>query len=419
MINLPKLLVFTTTLAFGSAFAADAKFDWPQWRGPNRDDVSKETGLLKEWPAGGPKKIWSFDKAGNGYAGVSIAAGRLYTMGIRDGKEVLFALDTQSGKELWATPMGNAFDGEKPGYNTGWGEGPRGTPTVDGDRVYALGAWGSLICASAKDGKVVWQKTMNDLGGQPFGWGYAESPLVDGAKLVCTPGGKSGTIAALNKMTGDLVWQSKDFKDAVQYSSMVPATINGTPQYVQVTMQSIVGINAKDGTIIWRTDWPGRTAVIPTPIVRGNQIFATAGYGVGCKSFTVGADNMLTELYRNGTMENHHGGVILVGDYVYGHSKNGWSCLDFKTGEAKWQEKKLGKGSVASADGMLYCLDEKSGECVLIEASSEGWKEHGRFKLDPQSTIRNKQGGIWTHPVISNGHLYLRDQDLIHCYAVK
>ena len=153
--------------------------------------------------------------------------------------------------------------------------------------------------------------------------------------------------------------------------------------------------------------------------MRGNQVFVTAGYGAGCKSFTVGPDNAITELYRNGNLENHHGGAILVGDYVYAHSKNGWTCLDFKTGEPKWTEKKLGKGSIACADGMFYLLDEKSGQCVLIEASPESWNEKGRFKLDPQSTVRNRQGGIWTHPVISNGRLYLRDQDLIHCYAVK
>jgi outer membrane protein assembly factor BamB len=236
-----------------------------------------------------------------------------------------------------------------------------------------------------------------------------------------TPGGNNGAVIALNKMSGETVWQSKEFTDKAQYSSLVPAEINGARQYVQLTMQSVAGVAAKDGKLLWQTSFPGRTAVIPTPIVRGNQVFVTAGYGSGCKSFSVGADNMLNELYRNANLENHHGGAILVGDYVYGHSnKNGWTCLDFKTGEPKWQEKdKLGKGAIACADGMLYLLDENSGTCVLIEASPEGWKEHGRFKLAPQSTIRSKDGRIWTHPVISNGRLYLRDQDLIHCYAVK
>jgi outer membrane protein assembly factor BamB len=216
------------------------------------------------------------------------------------------------------------------------------------------------------------------------------------------------------------LWQTKDFTDGAQYSSLVPATINGVPQYVQLTMQSVVGIKAADGSVAWRTDFPGRTAVIPTPIVRGNQVFVTAGYGVGCKSFTVAADGSVSEVYRNNNLGNHHGGVILVGDYLYGHSdKGGWTCLDFKTGEIKWQEKKLGKGAVGFADGMLYCLDENTGACVLVEASPNGWNEKGRFTLDPQTTIRAKDGRIWVHPVISHGRLYLRDQDLIHCYAVK
>jgi outer membrane protein assembly factor BamB len=413
MIHLPSILVFTTSLTINAAVAAAASFDWPQWRGPNRDDVSKETGLLKEWPAGGPKKVWTFDKAGKGYAGYSIAAGKLYTLGTRDGKEVLLSLDAGTGKELWATPVSDILGNR-------WGDGPRGTPTVDNDRVYALSGPGTLICAQVRDGKIVWSKTMKEFGGETPNWGYTESPLVDGGNVAVTPGGDQGAVVALNKMTGATVWQSKEFTDKAQYASLVPANINGTPQYVQLTMQSVVGIGAKDGKLLWKTDFPGRTAVIPTPIVKGNQVFVTAGYGIGCKSFTVGPDNSISELYRNGNLENHHGGAILVGDYVYGHSnKDGWTCLDFKTGEVKWQEKKLGKGAIAYADGMLYLLDEKSGDCVLIEASPEGWKEHGRFKLDPQTSIRSSQGAIWTHPVISNGRLYLRDQDLIHCYAVK
>lgn len=401
----------------GSVFAGD----WPQWRGPDRTDVSKETGLLKQWPEGGPKKVWSYTNAGNGYAGMSVADGRLFTMGARAGQEFLIALDAASGKELWAAAMGPLYNEDRPSYNVGWGEGPRGTPTVDADRVYALGAWGNLVCASVKDGKIVWKKTMQEVGGKPFGWGYSESPLVDGPKLVCTPGGSQGAIAALDKMTGAPVWQSKDFTDDAQYSSLVPATINGTPQYVQLTMRSVAGVAAKDGKLVWRVDFPGRVAVIPTPIVRDNRVFVTAGYGVGCKLVEIGPDNSVNEVYRNTNLANHHGGAILVGDHVYGHSdRSGWTCLDFQTGEVAWQEKgKLGKGAIACADGMFYLLDEKSGEVVLIEVNPGAWSEKGRFKLDPQSTIRNPKGGIWSHPVISNGKLYLRDQDLIHCYDIK
>jgi outer membrane protein assembly factor BamB len=415
------LPVLTAALAFTLTVPAFA-LDWPQWRGPARDAHQTETGLLQQWPAGGPKRLWMFEKAGMGYSGFAVAGGKLFTMGVRDGQEVLYALDAATGKELWATPMGALYEkgGEKPDYNVNWGEGPRSTPTVDGDRVYALGAWGNLVCASTKDGKKLWSRTMQDLGGSTFGWGYSESPTVDGAKVVCTPGGPQGTIAALDKMTGKTIWQSKELTDQAQYASLVPATIHGVPQYVQRTMQALVGVAAKDGKVVWRSPWEGRTAMIPTPIVKGNFVFGTGGYGIGCKMVEVKADGTASEVYRHGNMENHHGGVILIGDYIYGHSKQGWTCLDFKTGEPKWVEnQKLKKGAIAYAGGRLYLLDEKTGQVVLIEPSPEAWKEHGRFTLEPQSKVRNPKGAIWTHPVIANGRLYLRDQDLIYCYAVK
>lgn len=411
--NLHRLLPLFA-LAGTALAVTPASSDWPQFRGPARDDISKESGLLKTWPAGGPKKLWSNSEAGMGYSGISVSGGRAYTMGTRDGKEVLIALDAATGSQVWAAKVGSILA-------NGWGDGPRSTPTVDGDRVYALGGEGGLVCVSAKDGKELWQTTAESFGGKKPSWGYTESVTVDGNQVVFTPGGDQGAIVALDKMTGKKLWQSADFKDPAQYASLVPATINGVPQYVQMTMASVVGISSKDGKVAWKMEWPGRTAVIPTPIVRGNQVFVTCGYGVGCKGFTVGKDGSITELYRNGNLENHHGGAILVGDYVYGHSnKGGWTCLDFKTGEIKWQEKsKIEKGSIAYADGMLYLLGEKTGDCVLIEASPTGYSEKGRFKLDPQAAARNPKGGIWPHPVIANGRLYLRDQEQVHCYALK
>ncbi len=230
---------------------------------------------------------------------------------------------------------------------------------------------------------------------------------------------RKGAIAALDKKTGEVVWRSTEFTDGAQYSSLVPAKINGTPQYVQLTMESIVGVNARDGKVLWKSPFPGKTAVIPTPIVRDNLVYVTAGYGVGCKQIKIGANNEVTTVYENKVMKNHHGGVILVGDHIYGHADAGWTCQDFKTGEEVWNHRGFGKGAVAYADGMLYCIDEGSGQVALVEASPKGWQEHGRFKLDPQTKIRSPQGRIWTHPVISNGKLYLRDQDLIFCYDIK
>ena len=407
--SIPRLVILACALAT-TAFAND----WPQWRGPDRSDISKETGLLKEWPAEGPKQTWIFKDAGNGYSGPAIVGGKLFTLGTRDGKEIILSLDAATGKELWAHPVGDILGNR-------WGDGPRGTPTFDGGKVYALSGTGVLACVSAADGNEVWTTKMSDVGGGVPGWGYTESPLVDGNQVVVTPGGGKGAIAAFDKATGKLMWQSKDFTDGAQYSSIVPATINGEKQYVQLTMQSVVGISPKDGAVLWKQPFPGRTAVIPTPIVKDNQVYVTAGYGAGCMALKIEPENKVSVAYSNTVMKNHHGGVILVGDYLYGHSDgNGWVCQDWKSGEQKWNEKsKLGKGAIGYADGMFYCLDEGSGTVMLVEASPNGWNEKGRFKLDPQTAIRSSHGRIWTHPVIVNGNLYLRDQDLIYCYSVK
>lgn len=404
-----KLPVAFLALSIATTFAGD----WPQWRGPNRDDSSTETGLLKQWPAGGPKKAWTFENAGMGYAGFSVAAGKLFTMGTRDGKEILLALDANTGKELWATPMADIL-------GNGWGDGPRGTPTVDADRIYAISGKGTIVCANVADGKVVWTKTMKELGGDAPGWGFTESPLVDGKLVVLTPGGRKGTMAALDKMTGAPVWQSSDLTEGAQYSSIIPAAIGGKKEYVQLVMQTVFGVDAATGKVDWRSPWSGSTAVIPSPLVKGDEVFVTSGYGAGSKKVKV-AGAEATDVFLNKDLVNHHGGVIRVGDYVYGHSdKGGWTCMSWADGSVKWTEKKaLGKGAIGYADGMFYCLGERDGSVVLISASPDGWKEAGRFKLDPLSTHRNPKGAIWTHPVIANGKLYLRDQEFISCYEVK
>ena len=405
----PRLILLACTFA-----TTAAALDWPQWRGPDRNDSSKETGLLKEWPADGPKQAWLFKNAGQGYSGPAIVGGKLFTIGTRDGQEILLALNAATGRELWVHPLGSIL-------GNGWGDGPRSTPTVVDGKIYALSGPGVLACVNAADGKEVWTTKMSDVGGKVPGWGYTESPLVDGNQVVVTPGGGKGSIAAYDKATGKPLWQSKDYTDEVQYSSIVAATINGEKQYVQLTMQSVAGLSPKDGALLWKQAFPGKVAVIPTPIVKDNQVYVTAGYGAGCIAIKIEPGNKVSKVYENKVMKNHHGGVILVGDFLYGHSDgNGWVCQDWKTGEQKWNEKgKLGKGAIGYADGMFYCLDEGSGTVALVEASPNGWNEKGRFKLDPQTTIRNPQGRIWTHPVIVNGRLYLRDQDLIYCYAVK
>jgi outer membrane protein assembly factor BamB len=405
--KLPALILAVSISSLATAA------DWPQWRGPNRDDISTETGLLKEWPKDGPKHVWLFDNAGKGYSGFSVAAGKIFTIGTRDEKEILIALDANTGKELWIAAISDVLANK-------WGDGPRGTPTVNADRVYAMSGTGNLVCVQVADGKEVWTKSMDSLGGKRPGWGYTESPLVDGKLVLATPGGEKGTVAAFDKMTGAVVWQSADITEGAQYSSIVPATINGKKQYVQLVMQTLFGVDAATGKLIWRAPWSGKTAVIPTPIVKGDEVFVSSGYGVGCMKVAVSGSEAKT-VFLNKDLENHHGGVIRIGDFLYGHSnKSGWTCMNFADGTVKWAEKAaLEKGAVTCADGMLYCLGEKSGTVVLAEASPKGWSEKGRFKLDPQTTIRSTSGAIWTHPVVANGKLYLRDQNYIYCYDVK
>ena len=389
--------------------------DWPQWRGPERNEISKETGLLKEWPEGGPKKLWMFENTGLGYSGPAVVGDTLYIMGARDDKEYLMALNVTDGSEKWATAVA-------PLLTNNWGDGPRGTPTIDGEHVYALTAQGYLVCARTNDGGVVWSAVMKDFGGGTPGWGYCESVLVDGPRVVCTPGGGKGAILALDKANGQPIWQSKDFKEGAQYASITIAELNGKRQYIQLTQKKLVGVDAENGNVLWVASWDqGSTAVIPTPVHQGDYVYITSGYGAGCKLVKIGPDNAVSDVYANKEMKNHHGGVVLIGDHIYGHSDGGgWVCQNFMTGENVWNEKsKLGKGCLTCADGMLYLMEENKAEVVLIEATTAGWNEHGRFTLGPLTTRRKPSGRVWTHPVVANGRLYLRDQDLLSCFDVR
>jgi outer membrane protein assembly factor BamB len=319
---------------------------------------------------------------------------------------------------VWTAEIGEIF-------RNGWGDGARGTPTVDGDRVYALGAEGNLICAQTKSGEILWKISLEeDLGGSIPNWGYSESPLVDGDHVLCTPGGDKGAIAALDKMSGKLIWQTEDFTDTAHYASIIPSKFAAMRHLVQLTQENAVGISPADGTTLWSIPWPGRVAVIPTPVVSEGSVFVTSGYGSGCKLIrlaSAGDKIEATEAYESKLMKNHHGGVVLADGHIYGYSDGvGWLCMELETGKEVWSEKeKLGKGAITYADGHLYCLSEETGEVVLIAASTEGWNEKGRFTLTPQTTHRKSDGGIWTHPVISHGRLYLRDQEFVYCFDIS
>ena len=402
-----------TILVLALGWQTSIALDWPQWRGPNRTGISAERGLLKQWPQGGPKRLWINSQMGNGYSSFAIVKGRLYTMGSRRGTEQLICLDASTGREQWAANLGREL-------SNGWGGGPRGTPTVDGDRVYAMSGKGDLICTDLA-GKIQWQTSMTRLGGGEPKWGYTESITVDGNLALATPGGRQGAVVAFNKLNGRVVWQSSQFTDGAQYASVVPVNHNGSRQYIQLTERNLVGLDARNGNVLWKSAWPGRTAVIPTPIFNNGQVYIASGYGVGCKLVNIGAGNRASDVWSNRVMKNHHGGVILYGKHLYGYSDgSGWMCQDFASGREVWSEKRaLGKGCPTIAEGLMYCVDESRGAVALAAASATGWKEHGRFRLAPQSRIRSSRGKVWTHPVVANGKLYLRDQEHIYCHDIS
>jgi outer membrane protein assembly factor BamB len=404
----------------GFAVAAD----WPQWRGPDRTDVSKETGLLKSWPDGGPKLLWTFREAGEGYSAPVIVGDTLYCMGADDKNDDIYALDLKTQTKKWSTPVG-------PRLNLDRGDGPRGAPFVEGDLVYGMGSQGNLICVKASSGDKVWLKELQgkEIGGaMPKPWGYSEAPLVDGDQIVCTPGGANGAMAAFNKHNGDVIWRSKEWTDGAAYSSIMPGEFGGVRQYVQMTDKSIAGVAAKDGALLWRFARQAKIT-IPTPIVSGDYVFIASGYGVGDTLLKIAKDGdkfKADEIYSDKDMINHHGGVVLVDGNLYGYSDGKkWLCKEMISGKVRWpkgkDESKLGKGSLTCADGCFYCYSEDDGTVALVLVSPEGWKEKGRFNVPEKSKTHGmKNGGkFWTHPVVSNGKLYLRDKELLWCYDVK
>jgi outer membrane protein assembly factor BamB len=386
----------------------EATGEWPQWRGPNRDGVSLETGLLKEWPSTGPPLVWKTQGLGNGYSTVAVSRGRLYTMGVRDNQEFILAIDVTDGKTLWVQAHGSRFTNDK-------GDGPRSTPTVDGNFLYALGGNGDLSCLELNDGKTVW--TMNIL--QKFEssnihWGISESPLIVGDRLLVTPGGKNASIVALNKKDGSIIWKSQS--DRPGYSSGVYTELGGVPEAIFFTESRAVGVDVRDGSLLWEySQASNRTANCATPIVSGNYVFLSSDYGTGCALLAlVPNDGKINarEIYFNQEMKNHHSSSVLVDGTLYGFSSTILTAMRFNDGHVFWKDRSVGKGSLTYADGRLYCLSEK-GIVGLVEASPEAYKEKGRFSI-PQESLPT-----WSHPVVAGGRLYLRDQDVLYAYDIR
>jgi len=398
-----RALVFLISVA--SMSLAQSNANWPQWRGPNRDGISKETGLLKQWPAEGPALVWKASGAGGGYSSFSVANGKLLTMGLRGEREFVVAFDVATGKEAWATPHGTAFRNDR-------GDGPRGTPTVDGDRVYALGGSGDLSALELRTGRVIWTKNiLKEFGGRNITWGISESPLIVGNKLLVNPGGPGASIVALNKSDGSVIWKSQS--DRAGYSSAIPVEVNGGTQVVFFTHQRAVGLDLKDGKLLWEYAKPANdVANAATPIARGNRVFISSDYGTGGGVVEIKPDGQAQEVWFTKEMRNHHSSSVLIGDHLYGFSGGILTALKFDTGELAWKDRSVGKGSLVYADGRLYLYSE-NGVVGLVEATPTGYVERGRFRIE--------QGSLptWTHPVVAGGRLYLRDQDTIYAFDVR
>jgi len=419
----PRASLLALLLTAAVAVPAARADDWPTFRGAARTGVAPDTNLLEKWPEGGPKLLWKAEGAGRGYASPAIAGNRLYTLGdglstAGDKDEYLSCYDRATGKQIWKTKTGQP-----------WNEGPeswqssRSTPTVDGDRVYVITPHGALVCCRADDGGEAFRVDLKEAfgGKKGDGWGYSESPLIDGDRLVCTPGGDAAMMVSLDKKTGKEIWRcAQEGCRGAGHSSIVISTVGGRKVYVQTTASGACGVDAATGKLLWSYPIDQTTAVIPTPIVRGDMVFFSAGYrrgGALLKQVATGDGVKVEEVYGlNQDLANKHGGIVLVGDHLYGDSDDQGIpfCAELATGKQAWKSRGSGKGSAAvtAADGHVY-FRYQDGTLALVKANPAGFEEVSTFKI-PDSDARPS----WAHPVILDGRLYLREQDAILCYDI-
>jgi outer membrane protein assembly factor BamB len=415
----PDIINQILLLAFVSSNLMAA--DWPQWRGPNRDGISRETGLLKAWPPEGPKLLWQVKDLGSGYSTPAVVGGRVYVMsnqGFED--EFVKALDVKDGSQVWSTRVGKVGNpDQQPSYPAA-----RSTPTVDGTRVYALGSDGDLVCLETATGMVRWQKSLRtDFGGQPGTWAYSESPLVDGEVVVCTPGGSEATVVALNKNTGEVVWKCVVPGGAkAGYSSIVVSAAAGLRQYVAYTGGGLFGVEAKTGNFLWRYDKTtgpvGMSAL--TPVISEDLVYsATDRLGGAAVRILAFRDTVeVQEVYRSQKLPRTLGGALLVGEHLYGSSGTTLVCAEFQTGEIKWSERVTAPGALCYAEGRLYFHGE-NGEVMIVEVTPQGYRERGRFTPPNPPAPSNPMEKAWPYPVIADGRLFVRNGESLWCYEIK
>lgn len=383
---------------------------WPRFCGPNGDNISTDTGLLKEWPKGGPKQLWAAKGLGEGFASVTIADGRIYTAGNVDGKTMVIALD-MDGKPLWQTPNGPAWTGDSPGT--------RGTPAVDGDRVYHESPLGDVICLDAKTGEKIWGvNILKEFEGENIQWALSESLLVDGDRVVCCPGGKKASVAALDKKTGKTIWTTKSTGDKAGYATPALAEYQGLRMLLVMNQKAFLGVNADGGDLLWRHEHVTSYDVNATmPIFHDGQVFITSGYGSGSEMLKVtveGKKASVESLWKSKDLDNHHGGVLLLDGYLYGAAYGGpWVCLDWRTGKRMYRERGAGKGSLTCAEGMLYTLSERN-QMGLVPATPKEHKVVSQFKVPSGG-----EGPSWAYPVVCGGRLYIRHAGQLFAYDIQ
>jgi len=401
--------------------SASLAADWPQWRGPHRDGISTETGLLQEWPNDGPKLLWQATDLGDGYSTPAIAGGRLYVLSNKGSdNEFVQARDVQDGKEIWSTRLGKVGNpNQQPSYPAA-----RSTPTVEGEVLYALGSDGDLACLEIDKGTVRWQKSLRtDFKGKPGIWAYSESPLLDGDSLLCTPGGGEATLVSLSKKTGELIWKcSLPEEQEAAYASAILVEAAGAKQIVQLLQKGLVGVDAVTGKLLWRFSKPISrfNANIPTPVAGDGFVYAgSAGTGGGAVKLVAREGGVEAEqVYFDAKMPTAIGGAVRLGDYLYGTTAQAMLCIEFATGKVKWQERALGAAAICYADGRLY-LHAENGDMALVEPSPDAYREKGRFTPPDQPKHANSSEKAWAYPAVANGRLYVRDRSSLWCYAVK
>ena len=405
-----SILTCFVLMVTGVAGQGAAGLDWPQWRGPERNGISRETGLASQWPASGPPVVWSATNVGAGYGSMAVSGARVLVQGLRNNESVVTSLNRADGRVVWTRAVG-------PSRNNDQGPGPRGTPTVDGDRLYVLTESGDLAALRTQDGSVLWERNiLKDFGARNIPWLISESPLVDGANVIVTPGGPNAGMVALDKVTGKTVWVAKELSDEAGYASPIVADVQGVRAIMTLTAEAGVGVRASDGKLLWRyRPVANGTANITTPVVQDNKVFYTSSYGTGGALHTLGArDGLLNaqEDYFTRDMQNHHGGVIVLNGYLYGFHNSIMTCLEFATGKQMWRDRSVGKGSLTYADRHFYVLSEDN-VVGLVEATPSGYREKSRFKIADQGWPS------WSHPVVSGGRLYLRNQGVLAAYDVR